>query len=140
MRVLFDTNIPLDVLFSREPHLRFAQRLLEHVNHGDLEGLLCATTLTTIYYLSAKTVGAERARKVVGELLAMFEVASVDQTILKRALDLGFADFEDAVLHEAAHAAGADAIVTRNSRDFARSTLRVYEPAELLATLRDPMP
>lgn len=37
------------------------------------------------------------------------------------------------VLHEAARHAGADAIVTRNERDFLGASLRVYGPAELEA-------
>jgi hypothetical protein len=48
---------------------------------------------------------------------------------------LRFPDFEDAVLHEAAAAAGCSAIVTRNGRDFAAATLPVFDPHELLAAL-----
>jgi hypothetical protein len=55
---------------------------------------------------------------------------------LRSALDAGFADFEDAVVHEAARQAGAAAIVTRNGKDFVRSELPVFSPAELLAAMR----
>ena len=44
-----------------------------------------------------------------------------------------FADFEDAVLAESAHSAGAQAIITRNGRDFQGGPLRVYSPLEWLA-------
>lgn len=54
----------------------------------------------------------------------MFEVAPVDRDVLQRALDDdGFSDYGDAVAHEAAHAAGVGAIVTRNGRDFAKATI-----------------
>ena len=60
----------------------------------------------------------------------------MDRDVLQRALDDdGFSDYEDAVAHEAAHAAGVNAIVTRNGRDFAKATIPVFEPRELLAAI-----
>ncbi|MGE5527604.1 MAG: PIN domain-containing protein, partial [Patescibacteria group bacterium] len=71
----------------------------------------------------------------VRELLTLFDVADVDRNVLDRALDLDFADFEDAVLHEAARACGMTAIVTRDGRGFANASLPVFAPAELLAAV-----
>jgi predicted nucleic acid-binding protein len=96
----------------------------------------CATTATTIHYLAAKAVGRKAATGHLRKLLAIFEVAAVDERVLRGALDLQFPDFEDAVLHEAARAVRATAIVTRNGKDFARATLLVFDPPELLAALR----
>jgi predicted nucleic acid-binding protein len=135
MKVLFDTNVVLDVLLAREPHAGVGARLLSLVDSGKLEGMLCATTVTTIYYIAEKTVGAELAYRYVGELLAMFDVASVDRQVLQNALDRHFDDFEDAVLHEAARDVDATAIVTRNGGDFRRATLPVFDPEELLAAV-----
>ena len=39
---------------------------------------------------------------------------------------------EDAVLHEAARQADADALVTRNESDFKKAVLAVYGPSELI--------
>lgn len=135
MRVLFDTNVVLDVLLDREPHAEVAAQLLSLVDQDRLDGIVCATTVTTIHYLASKTVGDPEASRMVGELLAMFDVAGVDLDVLNAALGLGFSDFEDAVLHEAASAAGASAIVTRNGRDFMGARLPVFEPHELLAAV-----
>jgi hypothetical protein len=43
--------------------------------------------------------------------LSLFDVAPVTRAVLTDALDLAFADYEDAVLHESARHAGAEAIV-----------------------------
>lgn len=133
MRVLFDTNVILDVLLDREPHADVATRLLSLVDQGRLEGVVCATTMTTIHYLASKAVGEKKAARYVTELLGMFSVAAVDGDVLDSALALGFSDFEDAVLHEAASASGALAIVTRNEKDFAAASLPIFNPHELLA-------
>ena len=98
--------------------------------------MLGATSITTIHYLATKTIGARRARKHVETLLDLFTVARVTDAVLRSALSLPFDDYEDAVLHEAALAAGADGIVTRNVDDFRKSKLPIYSPGELIALLR----
>ncbi len=135
MKVMFDTNVVLDVLLEREPYVEAAAKLFALVDTGGMEGSICATTATTVYYIAAKAAGRERANALVRELLALFDVAHVDRGVLDGALDLDFADFEDAVLHEAARVGGMAAIVTRDRRDFAKATLPVYDPAELLAAV-----
>lgn len=136
MRVLFDTNVVLDVLLARQPHAPAAIRLLEHVARKDLEGLLGATTVMTIHYLATKAGGAVSARRHVATLLDLFEVAAVTRVVLADALQLDFRDYEDAVLHEAARHAGAAAIATRDPRGFAGAGLRIYAPEELLRLVR----
>jgi len=136
VRVLFDANILLDVLLEREPYVEVATRLVALVDNGHIEGSICATAVTTLYYVGATDLGRRRAHDQVRTLLAVFDVAPVGRDVLQRALaDDGFSDFEDAVAHEAAHAAGVSAIVTRNGRDFAKATLPVFEPHELLAAI-----
>ncbi len=135
MRVLFDTNVVLDVLLRREPHAPVAIRLFDGVAERRLDGLLGATTVTTIHYLAAKAVGRREAVRHVRTLLELFEVAAVTRPVLDAALGLEFPDFEDAVLHEAARQAGAEGIVTRDPAGYARPRLRVYTPEELLAVV-----
>ena len=135
MKVVFDTNVVLDVLIGREPHFETGVELFDELDKGRLEGVICATTVTTVHYLAGRTLKAARARKLVADLLGLFGIAPVDEEVLRRALDLKFADFEDAVVHEAATASGATAIVTRDARGFSRAALPVYTPIELLAAL-----
>jgi predicted nucleic acid-binding protein len=131
VRVLFDTNVILDVLLARAPHVAAATVLLDRVAAKTLDGLLGATTLTTIHYLATKAVGARAAQGHIRTLLGLFEVAPVTRAVLTDALDLDLADFEDAVLHEAARHAGAEAIVTRDPKGFAAARLKLYTPDEL---------
>lgn len=135
MRILFDTNVVLDVMLNRDPHAETSAEILSRVESGDLTGCICATTVTTIHYLAARAVGSERALVEVRKLLSLFEVATVNRAVLETALDLGFSDYEDAVLHEAACAIDAQGIVTRNPRHFKSATLPVYMPEELSRAL-----
>lgn len=136
MIVLFDTNIVLDVLLDRPPHAEAASRLFAAVETGRLSGLICATTVTTVHYLATKSVGDRRARTEISRLLELFNIAPVTRIVLEDALTIrGFADFEDAVVHEAARHSGATSIVTRNGKDFARAKLAVFDPLGLLEVL-----
>ena len=53
-----------------------------------------------------KAVSASQAQRHSRTLLGLFEVAAVTRPVLMDALTLGFGDYEDAVLHEAARHAG----------------------------------
>lgn len=135
MKILFDTNIVLDVLMDRLPYSDAAVELFSKVEDGTIIGYLCGTTITTVFYLASKTVGAARAQKEIKKLLSLFEVAPVNRHVLESALVLEFNDFEDAVIHEAACHVGADAIVTRNQKDFKKSRLSVYTSEEMAKIL-----
>ena len=135
MKVLLDTNVVLDVLLDREPWSRAATELFAAAERGRLEGMLGATTVTTIFYLARKVVGVDAARREIRRLLTLFAVAPVSRSVLGDALELDFADFEDAVLDAAARHAGAEAIVTRDPKGFAASRLPVLTPGELLGSL-----
>jgi predicted nucleic acid-binding protein len=136
LRVLFDTDVVLDLLLDRLPHSSVTARLFSKVEFGEIFGYLCATTVTTIHYLALKALGSARSRKEMKKLLSLFDVAPVNRVVLEGALGSRFKDFEDAVVHEAAHQVSAHAIVTRNIRDFKRSTIPVYSPGEFEKMIR----
>ncbi len=130
---MVDTNVVLDLLLSRTPHVVNATQIFSLIERNVIAGCLGATTLTTVHYLATKAIGEQKARREIRKLLRLFEVAPVNRAVLEAALAAaGFRDFEDAVLHEAARQADADALVTRNESDFKTAALPVYEPRELL--------
>ena len=135
MKILLDTNIVLDLLMDRTPFADAAAELFSKVEDGTIVGYLCGTTITTIYYLAAKEVGAPRAQAEIKKILSFFEVAPVNRHVLESALDSGFNDFEDAVIHEAACHVGAETIVTRNKKDFITSRIPVYSSEEMVSLL-----
>ena len=135
MKIIFDTNIVLDVLLDREPFSTSAALLFSKVEKGELSGYLCATTITTIHYLICKALEARQPQNQVGNLLSLFEIAPVNRAVLEGALRSRFEDFEDAVTHEASIHSGVEALVTRDPKGFKRATIRVYSPDELLRVL-----
>ena len=135
MRLAFDTNVVLDVLLDRAPFAESARRLWAAVEAGRVEGVLAAHAFTTVWYLVAEARTPVSARGVVALVAGVFGVAAVDQAVVRRALELEFRDFEDAVCAAAAEAAGCDLVVTRNRKDFGHSPVTAVDPITALALL-----
>ena len=70
-------------------------------------------------------------------LCQICDVAAVDATVVRRALDSQFTDFEDALQYFSAVAVDADVIVTRNEDDFEHSEIPVYNPSHFLALMEE---
>jgi len=135
VRVLVDTNVVLDVLLARRPFVVASAEVFGLVEHARIEGLLCATTITTIDYLLTQAMPRPAARQALQKILALFEIAPVNRAVLEEAIRSKITDFEDAVLDQAGRLAGAEVIVTRNQPDFRLASLKVVGPDELLASL-----
>ncbi len=134
-RLLLDVNVVLDALLARPPHPDAAMKLWAAVEGRQVAGFLPAHGVTTLFYLLARAKGSAAARRAAGDLLAVFRVAAVDQTILQRALTLAWPDFEDAVCAAAAEAAGCDLIVTHDPAGFKGSPVPTVDAATALSLL-----
>jgi predicted nucleic acid-binding protein len=138
MRLFIDTNVILDVLTDREPWFEDSAAVLSLVDAPGVEGLVAAHTVTTLFYLSSKHLGRQRAASVLLDLLDHVMVTPLDQDLLLRALSLGWDDVEDAVQGISAQKAQADFLVTRNPSDFPSTAISVVTPQQLLAILATP--
>jgi predicted nucleic acid-binding protein len=132
LKVIVDTNVVLDVLLARQPFAPAAAKLFALTERSQIESWICATTVTTVDYLLSQSLSRRKAREAIQRLLTIFEVALVNRSVLERAVASSMHDFEDAVLAEAGTLAGADIIVTRNTRDFSRASIPAVTPQEFL--------
>jgi predicted nucleic acid-binding protein len=135
-RVLFDTNIVLDVLFEREPHFETSASVWALVEQGTIEGALSAHAVTTLHYLTRKETGSAKAKSVISMILQVFEVAAVNRDVINEALKYTCPDFEDAVTAAAARAAGCEYVITRDPKGFRGSHVRCLTPEAALPLLR----
>ena len=135
MKFLIDTTVVLDLMLDRAPFADDAALLFEQAERGNISAVLCGTTVTTIFYIAAKTIGTRKARQAVGGLLSLCEVAPVGRAVLEAGIASDFQDFEDAVLAAAGRIANVDAIVTRNAKDFRKADIPVYDAAQAVGLL-----
>jgi predicted nucleic acid-binding protein len=135
-RILFDTNVILDVLLDRQPHVEASAAAWSAIETGIVEGRLAANAVTTIHYLIRKEKGTVKATRIVSAILKVFGVATVDSAVIQDALQLSFSDFEDAVTAAAARSAGCDCIVTRDPKGFRGSPVSCLAPESIIPILR----
>lgn len=134
MKIVLDINVVLDVLLEREPHVTNSARLFAEVERGHLQAHLAATSVDTLYYLLSKGLGCRRkARRLLKTLLQLASILPVDGRVIDAALASDWGDLEDAIIHEAAMAAGMNAIVSRDRRFSRAATLPAMTPPEILA-------
>lgn len=135
MKVVFDTDVILDVMLNREPFAKAAIQLMNAVEKRICSGAVCATTVTNLFYIGRQAKGAEATREDIRRLLILMDVATVNKRVLQSALADEIQDFEDAVVHQSALDDRSHGIVTRNKGHFAKARLPVFTPEELLAML-----
>jgi len=138
-RVLFDSDVLLDVLAQRQPFVIASAQALNMVTVTKMEmqikGYVSGHAVTNIFYVLRRQIGSEMARDAISRLLLHLQVASITDEVIRAALQSSMTDFEDAVSSEAANAVGVEIIVTRNKSDFVASSVPAMLPEEFLATL-----
>jgi len=133
MKVVFDTNIIVDVLEKREPHFQKSYEVMLLSVNGMIDGYVCAGCMTDIHYIIRKNVASDSVAK--DAMIHLEELISVCDTLasdITAAHALNMSDFEDAVLAATAKREKADYIVTRNKRHFTGSPVPAITPEELI--------
>jgi len=134
-RFLLDVNVVLDLVLDRAPFGKPASALWAAAEREEIEAVVSAHSVTTVFYLVSRERGAAFARRVVSELLVVPSIAAVDEGVLRRALALAWPDFEDAVCAAAAEAVRCDILVTRDPKDFTDSPVLALDPPTALSLL-----
>jgi predicted nucleic acid-binding protein len=130
VRLFLDSDVLLDVLLERLPHFADSAAVLDHAVRRPGHAGVAWHSLANVHYLMDG--GAE---EFIGELLDFVEVPATGSAQLRQALELGFADLEDAMVASAAILFGAQIIVTRNTRDYRKSPVRAVTPREAVKLL-----
>ena len=135
MRLLIDANIVLDVLERREPYWTDSSKVWKLCETELAEGTITTLTFANLVYVMRKELDPEQIRDVLKKLQLIFRFVDLTAADLEKAAEMRWADFEDAIQAAAAERIAADAIITRNVRDFRNSKVIAFTPAELLARL-----
>lgn len=131
IKVLFDTNIILDVALQREPFVKNSTKAVNLVGEK-VVGFINVLTLVNTFYFARKEVGIDKAREFIGDLLNCFELVNISKQVCIDALSSNFKDFEDAVQEYSAKNSDIQIIVTRNLKDFQNSQLHIFEPTKFI--------
>lgn len=132
MKVLIDTNIILDVLCKRPAFYEDSAKIFKLCEVKKISGVISALSIPSIMYILRKELDADKTREILDSLMLIFSVADLKADDLKKAADMRFKDYEDAIQSACATRIKANYIVTRNIKDFSESKVTAIKPTELL--------
>ena len=136
MRVLVDTCVIIDALQSRVPFAEAAQKIFIYSANKQFEGYITAKSVTDIYYLTHRLTHSDaETRKILSKLFTVFHLLDTTSLDCRKAISSEMNDYEDAIMVETAIRSEMDCIVTRNVKDYVKSSIPVYDPSEFLKML-----
>lgn len=134
-QLLLDTDVVLDFFLDRQPFAEDAARILALCEKKQLQVFVTSISISNVYYILRKLGSHSKVITHLKEFLTLVEVASVHKQVVLEALESDFKDFEDALQHFAAKSEPSiQLIITRNLKDYSKSSLAVMTPAAYLKT------
>lgn len=140
MKLLMDTNIVIDFFAHRKPFEEVAKKMFILGAIGDFDVWIGASQVTDIFFLL--TSGPARlsdadAKLALRRMREHVHVCSLTEADIDAALDSNWSDFEDACVYQCALKVKADAIITRNQKDFEKSSIKVFDCDEFFAYMKN---
>lgn len=137
MRILFDTNIIIDVIQKREPFFIDSLKTFEYAIKNYIDCLIPASSVSDIYYILKRA--KMPSKEIKGALIKLSQIvtfADLNENDIYYALNNeSMNDIENAIISEIAKRNDADLIITRNTKDFKNSLVRAISPSEFLTTI-----
>jgi predicted nucleic acid-binding protein len=129
-KILIDLNIILDFLNKRNFHHE-AALLINMCVEKKVSGYICAHEVTTLsYFLLKEHKDKNKVINTITALLDIFNVISIDESILRDSLISPITDYEDAVIEVSSMKINIDYIISRNISDFKLSRIPTYTPEQ----------
>lgn len=135
MKLMIDSNIILDHIGRREPFYEASRKVCLLGLTGEAETFISASMITDLYYILRKDYGSQEAQRMIEEDLGFLKIVSASSEDVSDALSQRWNDFEDCLVSICAKKVGADFIITRNAKDFKRSSIKAISPESLFDEL-----
>lgn len=133
-KILLDTNVIIDVFAKREPFFCDSYSVMRLCAEDKAEGYITASSLTDLYYLiHHETKDPAKSKAAIVSLLDFCTIIDVTSEDCMSAIASETHDFEDALIDACAAKEKISCIVTRNTRDFSVSQVKVLTPQQFLA-------
>ena len=133
-KIFLDTNVVIDLLDKREPFYHAAVSIFSLAYEGKILLYVSPMTYATASYLLRKH-GRDGMRLLLRNFRQLSKVTIADERVVDDALASKFVDYEDALQYYSAFRENVEAIITRNTKDFANSSLPVFTPDEFLSQI-----
>ena len=131
-KVFVDTDVILDLLSERIPHFHFSAVLFTFAEMKKMELYTTPLIMANTFYILRKQLGNDEARSALRKLRILLKIIDSSESIIDKALNSSFTDFEDAIQYYTALENGIKIILTRNLRDYKNADMIVQTPETFL--------
>ena len=137
MKLLLDTNVIVDYLGRKEPFFEDAERIIAAGYFGDAQLWASTQSFKDAFFILSHYVDPLRIQDALLNLLEIVKPVDLIGSDIVAAARLKWKDLEDCLIAISAQKAGADYLVTRDSKGFDRSMVASVSPAEWLDMFRE---
>jgi len=135
-RVLLDSDVILDYFFDRKPFSDDSAIIFTLCEQKKINAFITPVIISNVYYIIRKITSRKKAKQNISLLLSITNVLMIDKSIILRALNSDFNDFEDALQNYAAeNNKTISAIITRNIKDYKNSNIAILTPEAYVKSL-----
>lgn len=133
-KVFLDSDIILDALLKRPGFNLLAMNIINLAYELRFKIVTSSVVFVNVHYFLDKY---DRANKfqLLTRLRSIISIIEVGEAVIDLALKSGINDFEDAIQYYAAMSANVNVIITRNIKDYKKSTIPVLTAEQFLRTL-----
>ena len=133
-KIFLDTNILIDLIVERQPHLTTLQETLPYLNHSQI--YLSTLSIHIIYYV-LKIKKDSKLDKRVQTVCSKINLVPLTPSITLQAINTYLTDFEDTLQYYSALDQDCDYILTRNIKDFNKLKKQISSDTQIVDTLKD---
>lgn len=134
-KLFLDTNIILDLLGEREPFYTPIAQIATLADQKKVKIIVSPISFATVNYFLAKSEGISKAKEKLRKFKILIEISIIDESIVEKALNSDFEDFEDSLQYFCALDSKCEIIITRNPKDFKRSLIPIMSAEEYLKSI-----
>jgi len=135
INIFLDTNVILDLLAKRDPFYDSIAKVATLADEKKIGLVSSPFSFTTVEYVLRKYESSESVLTKLRKFKIICHICEVNEETIEKALNSGFADFEDSVKYFSAIQASCSIIITRNGKDFKNSSIPIMTAEEYLSSL-----
>ena len=133
-KLFVDTDVILDLLGRRIPHYHFSAVLFTLAEMKKIDLYTSPLIMANTFYILRKQIGIEEAKKALRKLRILLHIIDSSESVVDKALNSDFSDYEDAIQYYTALEHGISVILTRNLKDYKNASIIVQTPEAFLVT------